>query len=75
MLQHERMGMRKIKSILLGISLLAVTGCTGKYNPFTNENYYDTVFGYPPKAIAKFLDIEDQLTVDPDDLNKERPRY
>ena len=67
--------MKKIKSILLGICLLVGTGCTGKYNPFTNENYYDTVFGYPPKAIAKFLDIEDQLTVDPDDLNKERPRY
>ena len=69
------MGMSTIKSILLGISLLVVTGCTGKYNPFPDENHFDTVFGYPPKAIANFLDIEDQLTVDPDDLNKERPRY
>ena len=69
------MGMSTNKGILLGISLIAVTGCTGKYNPFTDENHFDTVFGYPPKAIAKFLDIEDQLTVDPDDLNKERPRY
>ncbi len=69
------MGMRMFKCILLGISLWVLTGCTGKYNPFTNENHFDTVFGYPPKAIANFLDIEDQLTVDPNDLNKERPRY
>ena len=75
LVRRKRMGMSTIKSILLGISLLVVTGCTGKYSPFTDENHFDTVFGYPPKAIAKFLDIEDQLTVDPDDLNKERPRY
>ena len=69
------MGMAAFKGIILGTILLLFTGCTGKFNPFTNENHYDTVFGYPPKVIAKFLDIEDQLTVDPDDLNKERPRY
>ena len=59
--------------ILVGI--LVLPGCTGKFNPFTEENHFDTILGYPPKAIAKFLDIEDQLTVDPEDLNKEKPRY
>ncbi len=64
-------------SILFSISCitLAFTGCTGKCNPFTEENHFDTFFEIPPKAIAKFLDIEDQLTIDPEDLNKEKPRY
>jgi len=67
--------MRRIKEVFLILIILGTSGCTGKFSPFTNNNHYDTVFGYPPQIIAKFLDIEDELTVDPSDLNKERPRY
>jgi len=67
--------MSKIKGTLLILVMLCAPGCTGKYSPFTKENHFDTAFGYPPKIIAKFLDIEDELTVDPADLNKEKPRY
>jgi hypothetical protein len=67
--------MRKIKEAFLILIVLGTSGCTGKFSPFTEKNHYDTAFGYPPKIIAKFLDIEDELTVDPSDLNKERPRY
>ena len=67
--------MRMFKGIFLGAIILGTSGCTGKYSPFTKENHFDTAFGYPPKILAKFLDIEDELTVDPADLNKEKPRY
>jgi len=67
--------MKKIKGFFLCVILAGASGCTGKFSPYTNDNHFDTVFGYPPKIIAKFLDIEDELTVDPSDLNKERPRY
>jgi len=68
--------MRLAKTLGIGsFFILLTTGCTGKFNPFTDENHFDTVLGYPPKALAKFLDIENQLTVDPEDLNKAKPRY
>ncbi len=67
--------MSKIKGTLLILIILGTSGCTGKYSPFTKENHFDTAFGYPPKILAKFLNIEDELTVDPADLNKEKPRY
>ena len=67
--------MNGVKSIILVIVTITLTGCTGKFSPFSDVNYYDAVFGYPPKKLAGFLHIEDQLTVDPADLNKEKPRY
>jgi hypothetical protein len=67
--------MRMFKAIFLCATILGTSGCVGKFSPFTDNNHFDTAFGYPPKVIAKFLDIEDELTVDPSDLNKERPRY
>ena len=57
--------MKNIKGVLLCIIALGVSGCTGKFNPFTDDNHFDTAFGYPPKALAKFYDLEDSLTVDP----------
>tara|TARA_B100000959_G_scaffold13842_1_gene13679 strand:+ start:561 stop:770 length:210 start_codon:yes stop_codon:yes gene_type:complete len=66
---------KKIKAILILIGVLVLPGCASKFNPFTEENHFDTILGFPPRAIAKILDIEDQLTVDPEDLNKEKPRY
>lgn len=71
---------RFTKALFILCIVLVCPGCitiidaTKKCNPFTKENHFDTVFGYPPKVIAKFLDIEDQLTVDPEDLNKARPK-
>ena len=63
--------MNNIKGVLLCIIALGVSGCTGKYskfNPFTDDNHFDTAFGYPPKVLAKFYDLEDSLTVDPSEL-------
>jgi hypothetical protein len=51
--------------------LFCAVGCTGKYgeyNPFSEKTHFDAVFGYPPKALAKFLYLEDSLTVDPAEL-------
>ena len=48
--------------------LLCAAGCTGKYNPFSEKSHFDTAFGFPPKALAKFLYLEDSLTVDPAEL-------
>ena len=51
--------------------LFCAAGCTGKYgeyNPFSDKNHFDTVVGFPPKALAKFLYLEDSLTVDPAEL-------
>ena len=67
--------MKKYIRFFLCLTTLWATGCAGKFNPFSNENYFDTAFGYPPKALAKFLYIDNQLTVDTSELNKEKPRY
>ena len=57
------------------LGMLCAAGCTGKFNPFADDNHFDTAFGYPPKALAEFLYIDNQLTVDLSELNKEKPRY
>ena len=60
--------MKNIKGVLLCLIALGASGCTGKFNPFTDDNHFDTAFGYPPKVLAKFYDLEDSLTVDPSEL-------
>ena len=39
---------------------LMLGGCqtTNKLNPFVTNSYCDSVFGYPPRAIARILDVD-----------------
>ena len=52
-------GMKPALLALLACCLL-LGGCQSatKFNPFTTSSYCESVFGYPPKAIARILDIE-----------------
>ena len=51
--------MKPVLLALLAFCLL-MGGCktASKFNPFTTDSYCETVFGYPPEAIAWILDIE-----------------
>ena len=57
---------------LLAIAFLgcSLAGCStaNRVNPFAEDSFCNGVFGYPPKAIAQILAIEDKLPIRPADL-------
>ena len=58
--------------LLLAFAFLGClfAGCStaNRMNPFAEDTICNRVFGYPPKAIAQILAIEDDLPIRPADL-------
>ena len=48
--------------------LLAGCSTVNMANPFAEDTFCNGVFGYPPKAIAQILAIENDLPIRPADL-------
>ena len=44
-------------------------------NPFAEDTFCNRVFGYPPKAIAQILAIEDDLPIRPADLGEDEVSF
>ena len=57
-----------ILAIALGMCLFAGCSTANRANPFAEDSFCNGVFGYPPKAIAQILAIEDDLPIRPADL-------
>ena len=70
LLAAVRSSMKRV--FLLAIALLgcSLAGCStaNRVNPFVEDSFFNGVFGYPPKAIAQILAIEDELPIRPADL-------
>ena len=57
-----------ILTIALGACLFSGCSTANRVNPFAEDSFCNGVFGYPPKAIAQILAIEDDLPIRPADL-------
>ena len=55
-------------ALALGGCLLSGCSTVNMANPFAEDTFCNGVFGYPPKAIAQILAIEDDLPIRPADL-------
>ena len=55
-------------AIAFGGCLFAGCSTANMANPFAEDTFCNRVFGYPPKAIAQILAIEDDLPIRPADL-------
>ena len=58
--------------LLLAFALIGIlfAGCStaNKANPFARDTFCEKMFGFPPKAFAACLDIEDDLLLRPEEL-------
>jgi hypothetical protein len=55
-------------AIAFGGCLFAGCSTANVANPFAEDTFCNRVFGYPPRAIAQILAIEDDLPIRPADL-------
>jgi hypothetical protein len=62
--------MKRYLLLAFGLGGCLFAGCStaNKANPFAEDSFCNGVFGYPPKAIAQILAIEDDLPIRPADL-------